>query len=67
MYIYIYICVYICIYKNPCGLDLRRLFNPYSERCPPRLKSRVERLKAEVEPLLTQVTVDFFSFFFQFL
>ena len=28
------------------------------ERCPPRQKSRVERLKAKVEPLLTQVTVD---------
>ena len=28
------------------------------ERCPPRQKSRVERLKAKVEPLLTQVRVD---------
>ena len=27
-------------------------------RCPPRQKSRVERLKAKVEPLLTEVTVD---------
>jgi len=28
------------------------------ERCPPRQKSRVERLKAKVEPLLTYLTVD---------
>ena len=28
------------------------------ERCPPRQKSRVERLKAKVKPLLTQVTVE---------
>ena len=28
------------------------------ERCPPRQKSRVERLKAKVEPLLTYVTVE---------
>ena len=27
------------------------------ERCPPRQKSRVERFKAEVQPLLTSVTV----------
>ena len=27
------------------------------ERCPPRQKSRVERLKAKVEPLITEVTV----------
>ena len=31
---------------------------PFKERCPPRQKSGVERLKAKVEPLLTQVTVD---------
>jgi len=28
------------------------------ECCPPRQKSRVERLRAKVEPLLTQVTVE---------
>ena len=28
------------------------------ERCPPRHKSRVERLKAKVEPLSTSVTVE---------
>ena len=28
------------------------------ERCPPRQKSRVERLKAKVEPLLSQVTLE---------
>ena len=27
-------------------------------RCPPRQKSRVERLEAKVEPLLTQVKVE---------
>ena len=30
----------------------------FQERCPPRQKSRVERLKAKVKPLLTQVTVE---------
>jgi hypothetical protein len=29
------------------------------ERCPQRQKSSVERLKAKVEPLLPEVTVDF--------
>ena len=29
------------------------------ERCPPIQKSRVERLKAKVEPLLTYVTAGF--------
>ena len=28
------------------------------ERCPPRQESRVERLKAKVEPLLTEVTME---------
>jgi len=30
----------------------------FKERCPPRHTSRVERLTAKVEPLLTKVTVD---------
>ena len=29
------------------------------ERCPPRQKSRVERLKAKVEFIFTRVTVDY--------
>ena len=29
------------------------------ERCPPRQKSKGERLKAKVEPVLTSVTVDY--------
>ena len=33
---------------------------PFEERCPPRQKSRVERLTAKVEPLLTSVTVENF-------
>ena len=28
------------------------------ERCPPRQESRVERLKAKVEPMLTEARVD---------
>ena len=31
------------------------------ERCPPRPKSRVERLKAKVEPLFTSVKVEIFA------
>ena len=34
------------------------LFASRQERCPPRRKSRVERLKAKVDHLLTQVTVE---------
>jgi hypothetical protein len=30
------------------------------ERCPPKQKSRVERLKARGEPFLTEVTMDTF-------
>ena len=30
----------------------------FKERCPPRQRSRVERLKANVESLLTKVTVE---------
>ena len=37
---------------NPMGIDLLFRAIPF-ERCPPRQKSRVERLKAKVEPLLT--------------
>ena len=33
------------------------------ERCPQRQKSRVERLKVKVEPLLTQVTVEHSNIF----
>ena len=33
-------------------------FASRQERCPPRQKSRVERLKAKVEPFFTLVTVD---------
>ena len=36
--------------RFPLLLDCR-------ERCPPRQKSRVERLRAKVEPLLIEVTV----------
>jgi hypothetical protein len=36
----------------------RLLFRIFKERCPPRQKSRVERLKKKVEPLLTYVTVE---------
>ena len=32
---------------------------PFAERCPPRHNSRVERLKAKVEPLPTQVMVEY--------
>ena len=33
----------------------------FQERCPPRQTSRVERLKAKVQPLLIEVTVDCFA------
>ena len=33
----------------------------YGERCPPRRKSKVERLTAEVKPLLASVTVDYIN------
>ena len=36
---------------------------PLQERCSPRQKSRVERLKAKVEPLLTYVTAENWRFF----
>ena len=38
--------------------DLGSWFCGSSNRCPPRHKSRVERLKAKVEPLSTQVTMN---------
>ena len=36
----------------------RRIVSALQGRCPPRQTSRVERLRAKVEPLLTSVTVD---------
>jgi hypothetical protein len=39
-------------------VDARRLANHLPYRCTPRQNLRVERLKAKVEPLLTQVRVE---------
>jgi len=40
-------------------LSTQRAANGSLCRCPPRQKSRVERLNAKVEPLLTLVTVEY--------
>ena len=69
-------CVYVCVCVCVCVQDLRRRiiafllddvewlhvrFLMLQERCLTREKSRVERLKAKVEPLLLQVAVDIVS------
>ena len=40
----------------PCGFLSSS--TALKERCPQRLQSRVERVKAKVEPMLTEVAVD---------
>jgi len=36
-------------------------FSTAVQRCPPRQKSRLDRLRAKLEPLLTSVTADYFT------
>ena len=43
---------------QPGSGTLNAVLGTLKERCPPRHKSRVERLKAKVEPLLPSVTVE---------
>jgi hypothetical protein len=41
------------VHRNNSSERVPFASRPLQERCPPRQKSRVERIKAKVEPLLT--------------